>query len=204
MSQLRLPLGLPDASETEFLVGESNQHAVQQLEHWGSWPVMAALLVGPRKSGRSLLARIFAAKTGATIIDDAERVRETDVFHAWNQAQQEHRPLLIVADAPPPIWPVRLPDLRSRLGASTLLEIGPPDDALIPRLIERAFARHLLHAPPAVIAWIARRIERSHVAILRVADILETETDGRLSLPVVKATLEAASLLTQSSDSETE
>ena len=204
MSQLRLPLGLPDASETEFLVGESNQHAVQQLEHWGNWPVMAALLVGPRKSGRSLLARIFAAKTGATIIDDAERVRETDVFHGWNQAQQEHRPLLIVADAPPPIWPVRLPDLRSRLGASPLLEIGPPDDALIPRLIERAFARHLLHAPPGVIAWIARRIERSHVAILRVADILETETDGRLSLPVVKATLEAASRLTQSSDSETE
>jgi hypothetical protein len=204
MSQLRLPLGLPDASETEFLVGESNHHAVQQLEHWGSWPVMAALLVGPRKSGRSLLARIFAAKTGATIIDDAERARETDIFHAWNQAQAEHRPLLIVADAPPPTWSVRLPDLRSRLGASPLLEIGPPDDALIPRLIERAFSRHLLHASPAVIAWIARRIERSHLAILRVADLLEMETDGRLSVPVVKATLEAASLLTQSSDSETE
>lgn len=203
MSQLRLPLGLPEASETEFLVGESNLRAVQQLERWATWPVMAALLVGPRKSGRSLLARIFAAKSGATIIDDAERMREADIFHAWNRAQAERHPLLIVADAPPPEWPVKLPDLRSRLAASPLLEIGPPDDALIPKLLERAFERHLLHAKPDVIAWIAKRVERSHVAILRVADALEVESQ-RLSIPVVRATLEAASLLTQSSASENE
>lgn len=202
MSQLRLPLGLPEASETDFLVSDSNARAVQQLEHWATWPVMAALLIGPRKSGRSLLARIFAAKTGAAIIDDAERADEAAIFHAWNRAQGEHRPLLIVADAAPPVWEVALPDLRSRLAASPLLEIGPPDDALIPLLLERAFTRHLLHAAPNVIAWIARRIERSHLAILRVADVLEMETDGRLSIPVVKSTLQAASLLTHSDDSE--
>lgn len=204
MSQLRLPLGLPEARETDFLVSDSNARAVHQLEHWATWPVMAALLVGPRKSGRSLLARVFAAKTGAAIIDDAERADEADIFHAWNRAQGERRPLLIVADAAPPLWEVTLPDLRSRLAASPLLEIGPPDDALIPLLLERAFTRHLLHATPPVIAWIARRIERSHVAILRVADVLEMETDGRLSIPVVKSTLQAASLLTHSDDSESE
>ncbi|MET0308615.1 MAG: DnaA/Hda family protein [Sphingomonas sp.] len=202
--QLRLPLGLPEASETEFLVGESNLRAVQQLERWATWPVMAALLVGPRKSGRSLLARIFAAKTGATIIDDAERMREADIFHAWNQAQADHRPLLIVADAAPPEWQVKLPDLRSRLAASPLLVMGPPDDSLIPQLLERAFARHLLHAKPDVIAWIAKRVERSHIAVLRVADALETEGSQRLSIPIVRATLEAASLLTQSDASEIE
>ncbi|OAN59861.1 DnaA/Hda family protein [Sphingomonas sp. TDK1] len=204
MSQLRLPLGLPEASETDFLVSDSNARAVHQLEHWATWPVMAALLIGPRKSGRSLLARIFAAKNGGTIIDDAERVDEADIFHAWNRAQGERRPLLIVADAAPPLWEVALPDLRSRLAASPLLELGPPDDALLPLLIERAFTRHLLHATPNVIAWIAKRIERSHVAILRVADVLEMETDGRLSIPVVKSTLQAASLLTHSDDSESE
>ncbi|UYY78144.1 DnaA/Hda family protein [Sphingomonas sp. R1] len=202
MSQLRLPLGLPEVSETDFLVSDSNARAVHQLEHWATWPVMAALLVGPRKSGRSLLARIFAAKTGASIIDDAERADETALFHAWNRAQGERRPLLIVADAAPPLWEVTLPDLRSRLAASPLLEIGPPDDALIPLLLERAFTRHLLHAAPNVIAWVAARIERSHLAILRVADVLEMETDGRLSIPIVKSTLQAASLLTHSDDSE--
>ncbi|MBL7373473.1 chromosomal replication initiator DnaA, partial [Escherichia coli] len=81
---------------------------------------------------RSLLARIFASKTGARIFDDADLGKETEVFHAWNQAQAEHRPLLIVAQAAPPAWSVKLPDLKSRLAASPLLEIGPPDDALIP------------------------------------------------------------------------
>jgi chromosomal replication initiation ATPase DnaA len=196
MSQLRLPLGLPDARETEFLVGESNVRAVHQLERWATWPVMAALLVGPRKSGRSLLARIFAAKSGGRIFDDADRAPDADVFHAWNLAQQERRPLLIVAEAAPPQWNVKLPDLRSRLAASPLLEIGPPDDVLVPQLLERAFERHLLHAKPGVIAWLAKRIERSHVAILRVADALEAEAGRRLSIPTARATLEARGLIT--------
>lgn len=200
MTQLRLPLGLPEARETEFLISDSNARAVHQLEHWATWPVMAALLVGPRKSGRSLLARVFAAKSGGRILDDADRVRETEIFHAWNQAQQERRPLLIVAEASPPAWDVKLPDLRSRLAASPLLELAPPDDALIPLLIERAFARHLLHAKPEVIAWIAARIERSHIAILRVADVLETAAEQRLTLATVKASLAAAGLLTATED----
>jgi hypothetical protein len=79
---------------------------------------MTVILTGPRKSGRSLLARIFAAKTDGTMIDDAERVAESDIFHAWNRAQAEHRPLLIVAEE---IWSVKLPDLRSRLAATPVL-----------------------------------------------------------------------------------
>jgi hypothetical protein len=202
MTQLRLPLGLPEARETEFLVSDSNMHAVQQLERWATWPVMAALLVGPRKSGRSLLARIFAAKSGGHIFDDVDRAGETDVFHAWNQAQQERRPLLMVAEAAPPAWQVKLPDLRSRLAASPLLEIGPPDDALIPQLIERAFERHLLHAKPDVVAWLSRRIERSHIAILRVADVLETEAEQRLTIPMVRQVLGAAGLLSKTEEDE--
>lgn len=201
MNQLRLPLGLPEARETEFLVGESNARAVHQLEHWATWPVMSALLVGPRKSGRSLLARIFAAKSGGRIIDDADRAKETDIFHAWNRAQEERRPLLIVAEAAPPAWDVRLPDLRSRLAASPLLEIGTPDDQLMPQLIERAFEKHLLHARPDVIAWLAKRIERSHVAILRVADLLEMEAvDTRLSIPAMRAVLAENGLITETDE----
>lgn len=200
MSQMRLPLGLPEARETEFLVGESNSRAVHQLEHWATWPVMSALLVGPRKSGRSLLARVFAAKSGGRIFDDADRASEAEVFHAWNAAQQERRPLLIIAEAPPPIWDVRLPDLRSRLAASPLLELGPPDDVLMPQLIERAFERHLLHAKPDLIAWLSKRIERSHVAILRVADALEAEAGERLSIPAVRAALAENGLITETDE----
>ena len=89
----------------------------------------------------------------------------------------------------------------SRLAASPLLEIGPPDDALIPQLLDRAFERHLLHAKPEVIGWLARRVERSHIAILRVADALELEAGTRLSIPTVRATLQAHGLLTETDGS---
>lgn len=199
MNQLSLPLAVAETSETEFLVSTSNDKAVQQLERWATWPVMAGLLVGPRKSGRSLLARIFAAKTGGSIVDDAELASETDIFHAWNRAQAEHRPLLIVADAAPPEWVVRLPDLRSRLAATPVLRIDPPDDALIPLLLERYLERRLLNARPELVTWLAHRVERSHVALVRVADALEMAVldrrNPRLSIPLARATLREAGLL---------
>src|SRR3546814_3648357 len=103
MSQFALPFEWPaDPRDDEFLVSSSNAAAVHTLEHWGAWPVMTALLVGPRKSGRSLLARIFVAKSHGSIIDDSDRVAETDLFHAWNRAQAERHPLLMVTEPAPP------------------------------------------------------------------------------------------------------
>ena len=124
MSQIALPFDWPpDPRDDEFLVSDSNARAVQQLERWSTWPVMAVVLTGPRKSGRSLLARIFAAKSGGEIIDDAERQSETAIFHAWNRAQESRHPLVIVADAPPPEWPIKLPDLRFNvIGSENLFQ----------------------------------------------------------------------------------
>ena len=199
MSQIALPFDWPpDPRDDEFLVSDSNARAVQQLERWSTWPVMAVVLTGPRKSGRSLLARIFAAKSGGEIIDDAERQNETTIFHAWNRAQAEHRPLVVVADAPPPEWSVKLPDLRSRLTASPVARIGPPDETLMQALFERQFLRRGLDARPDLIQWLQLRVERSHVAILRTVDILDQAVlarHKRLSIPLARATLQEAGLI---------
>ena len=200
MSQLDLPLPRPPrARDEQFLIGDSNARAVHMIEHWATWPVMAALLIGPRKSGRSLLGRLFVAKTGGTLLDDAERVNETDLFHAWNRAQAEHRPLLIIADAAPPEWQVRLPDLRSRLAATPVLRLGPPDDRLVGDLLAYLFDRRELVVRPDCVAWLVKRVERSHVAVMRVVDRLEEDADQRrtrrLSIPAARAALMAAGLL---------
>jgi hypothetical protein len=201
MSQLALPLVVPETSETEFIISESNARAVQQLERWATWPVMAGLLVGPRKSGRSLLARIFASKSEGAIIDDAEQASEADIFHAWNRAQAEHKPLLIVADHEPPEWTPRLADLRSRLAATPVLRLEAPDDLLMSLLLGKFFERRMLLAKPDLIEFIARRVERSHLALVRVADALEDDAarrrSPRLSIPSAKTTLAAAGLLTR-------
>lgn len=199
MSQIALPLGWPaDPRDDAFIVSPSNARAAHTLEHWATWPVMTAILVGPRKSGRSLLARIFAAKSGGMIADDAERASETDLFHAWNRAQETHRPLLIVADAAPPEWKVTLPDLRSRLAASPVATIGAPDDELMRALLAHLFDRRGLDARPDLIEWLATRIERSHLAVERTIDALDQEImerRKRLSIPFARVTLSDAGLI---------
>ncbi|MGL4313306.1 MAG: HdaA/DnaA family protein [Sphingomonas sp.] len=199
MKQFALPLVLPDArADGEFIISSSNEQAVLQLRRWATWPVMAALLTGPRKSGRTLLARLFAEQSGGRVIDDAERQIEAEIFHAWNDAQAARRPLLIIADEAPPAWAVRLPDLRSRLNATPQVSIGPPDDGLRWALFERLFLRRGLDARPELIQWLLVRVDRSHLAIIRAVDALEQaafEHRKRLSIPFARATLAAAGLL---------
>ena len=118
---------------------------------------MATLVTGPRKSGRSLLGRIFVRKTGGRLFDDAEEHDEEALFHAWNDAQARRKPLLIVADAPPPAWKVALPDLRSRLAATPHVEIGPPDDALLGQLIVKLLGDRGIAAPPELADYLVPR-----------------------------------------------
>lgn len=169
-----LPLGWPaDERQADFVISETNAVAVRHLDHWGTWPVMATILTGPRKSGRSLLGRLFARRSGGHLIDDAERRREDELFHAWNDAQATRRPLLIIADVPPPAWRVGLPDLRSRLGATPVVSIADPDDQLAAALLEKLFAQRGLAPPPDLIPWLLPRIERTHVGIIRTVDALD-------------------------------
>jgi hypothetical protein len=206
MTQIALPFEWPaDPRDDEFLISDSNARAVHGIEHWGAWPVMAALLTGPRKSGRSLLARIFACKSGGTIIDDAEQQTETALFHAWNRAQAERRPLLIVADAAPPEWAIALPDLRSRLAATPVLTIGAPDDTLMRALFERQFTKRGLDARPDLIEWLIVRVERSHLAVMRAVDLLDQEIlerRKRLSIALARATLAGAGLISEPAKAE--
>jgi hypothetical protein len=174
MSQIALPFDWPaPESADDFIVTAANRDAVTQLEHPAGWPVRAALLTGPRKSGRSLLGRIFAAQTGGTFIDDAETASEADIFHRWNLAQEERRPLLIIALYPPPQWRVRLPDLVSRLAATPHLEIGEPDDMLIGMLLEKLLGQRGVILAPEVAAYLTARVERSYVALMRLTDVLD-------------------------------
>ena len=174
MNQIALPFQWPVADkDDDFLISEANRAAFDHFKSWSTWPVMATLLTGPRKSGRSLLGRIFVRKTGGRLFDDAEDHEEEDLFHAWNEAQQKRRPLLIVADAPPPRWEVALPDLRSRLAATPHVAIGAPDDALLGALILKLLGDRGVAAPPEIAEFLVPRIERSYVAVQQAVDALD-------------------------------
>ncbi len=196
MDQIALPLDWPVADrEQDFLLSDANRAAFDHLRRWALWPVMATIVTGPRKSGRSLLGRIFARKTGGRLVDDAERQDEEAIFHAWNDAQARHKPLIIVADAPPPAWAIALPDLRSRLAATPHVEIGLPDDALIAQLVVKLLGDRGIAVARDIADYLVPRIERSYVSVLRVVDLLDQAMlshHRRLTIPLARQALEEA------------
>jgi hypothetical protein len=202
VSQIALPLDWPeDERDDQFILSSANAAVARHLEHWALWPVPITILTGPRKSGRSLLGRLFAQKTGGRLIDDAWAVDEEALFHAWNAAMASRRPLLIVADAAPPEWQVALPDLASRFTATPRIAILPPDDDLLRALLERGLAHRGLPAPPTLIAWLAARIERSYVGIVAAVDALDRASlskHHRLTIPLAREALVQAGVIDDS------
>lgn len=199
MNQIALPLDWPEGErDDEFILSDANAAVARHLEHWSLWPVPVTILTGPRKSGRSLVGRLFARKTGGRLLDDAWRADEETLFHAWNAAMETHRPLLIVADAPPPEWVVSLPDLASRFTATPRVAIQPPDDALMTALLERGLARRGLPVPPTLTAWLSARIERTYVGIISAIDALDRAAlsrQHRLTVPLARDALMQAGVI---------
>jgi chromosomal replication initiation ATPase DnaA len=199
MGQIALPLDWPVADRDEdFLISEANRLAFDHLKRWSLWPVMATLITGPRKSGRSMLGRIFVRKTGGRLFDDAEQHDEEDLFHAWNDAQARRRPLLLISNVAPPAWEVALPDLRSRLAATPHVEITEPDDALVGDLIVKLLGDRGIAVPPELADFLVPRIERSYVALLQVVDALDRAVlshHRRMTVAMAKRALQEAGIL---------
>ncbi|MDP8994138.1 MAG: chromosomal replication initiator DnaA [Pseudomonadota bacterium] len=199
MNQIALPFAWPVAERDEdFLLSDANRAAFDHFRRWSTWPVMATLLTGPRKSGRSLLGRIFVRKTGGRLFDNAEDHDEEALFHAWNEAQASRRPLLMIANAPPPAWEIGLADLRSRLAATPQVAIGTPGDDLIAALILKLLGDRGVAAPPELPEFLVPRIERSYLAVQKVVDTLDRamlSRHKRLTVPAAKRALLEAGLI---------
>jgi len=155
-------------------------------------PVRTSLLIGPPKSGKSHLARIFQSWSEGEVIDDAHHADETELFHAWNRAQEMRRPLLMVAEHAPPQWMVRLPDLASRLKATPVAAIGAPDDRLLSAVMFKQFHDRGLSSPPEVVQYIVTRMERSFktvAAIVNALDAAALSAQRRLTIPFARDVL---------------
>jgi chromosomal replication initiation ATPase DnaA len=149
----------------------------------GEWPFRTAVLFGPPRSGKSLLARWFAEQGAGEAIDDAEQVAETELFHRWNRAQESRRPLLLVSNKPD--WRVALPDLASRLGAALRLEIHAPDDAMLADLIALHAEQRGLPLDETAAAYLVPRTERSHMGVERLIATIDRLSLERKQAPTL-------------------
>jgi chromosomal replication initiation ATPase DnaA len=188
--QLALPLDLPQNFAGEVLPDASNAEAMAWLERSEAWPFHRLALFGPAGVGKSHLLRQVAAARGwrvlhgpallgvpepaPTALDDADGVvDEAALFHLINACAAAGAPLLLAGRAAPARWPVTLPDLASRLRATSAVGIAEPSDPLLATLLARDFAERQLLVPEVVRDWLLARLPREAGAIAEAAARLD-------------------------------
>lgn len=174
----RAAMGLED-----FLVSDSNAAAVALVDRWPDWPVGAAILVGPKGSGKTHLANVWqlraaaasyaassltresvpaVAAAGAVIIENIETLSdEAALFHLLNLVREQRLQMLLTTDTAPGDLQIKLPDLLSRLKALPLASIEAPDDALLRAVLVKLFADRQLSVEPHIVDYVLVRMERS-------------------------------------------
>ena len=214
--QLFFDWALPVALGPEdFFVSESNADAHAMVAGGLRWPEGKLALVGPEGSGKTHLARIWQGITGAerreardlsrelppagasVAVEDAETLpheAEAALLHLHNHLHGTGGRLLLTSDRPPARWGIRLPDLASRMQATTVVRLEPPDDGLLGALLAKQFADRQLFPAPGVLAYVARRIERSHAAVAAAVASLDRASlaEGRrVSLALARRVLDS-------------
>jgi len=217
----QLTLDLPHRAALgaeDFLVSDCNLAAVRLIDAWPNWQDHVQLLIGPPASGKTHLARVWQALSGAQglepkhlamdfvdsmsagtplVVEDADRVAydEKTLFHLLNLAREKRLFVLLTARTVPSRWPFSLPDLLSRLNAVPAVEIGPPDEALIRTVMLKHFADRQLDIDPKVLTYLALHVDRSLAAAeaaVAAVDRAALATGRKISRQLVIETLQAS------------
>lgn len=193
----QLPLAFGHEAQSgreDLLISDPMSAAVTIVDQWPRWPSPVVVIVGPAGSGKSHLARIWAEKSGAVrivpqaggdgvemaslgpvLFEDADRTAfdETTLFHVINAVRQNDTHLLMTARSWPLSWPIGLEDLKSRLKAATIVEIGEPDDALLGQVLLKLFADRQILVDDKLVDYIVARMERSLNAAMTIVERLD-------------------------------
>ena len=192
--QLRLKLEHnADFSRDRFIVSAPNREAAETLDAWPNQRGGALALIGSPGAGKTHLAAAWAERTGAEVItladleaddlgdlsgpmllDGADSAPHGEAFfHLLNKAQQPESCLLVTGRTPPRTWSVDVPDLRSRLNALTVVELGEPDDAILRGLLVKLFQERNIRPPQDLLAYLVLRMERSAPAAQAIVAALD-------------------------------
>jgi hypothetical protein len=74
MAPQQLPLDLayrPALGMADFVIAPGNRDAVAWIDRWPDWPSHALAIHGPKGSGKSHLAHVWQARSGAVFLDRA-------------------------------------------------------------------------------------------------------------------------------------
>lgn len=212
MSQYALNLALPPVfAEDNFFVSACNHEAHHRVLSWPQWNSHALVLYGPKGSGKSHLAHLWAARAkarqlsdircqlsetkNALLLEDIEWLQDEEaLLHVLNSVAENGGSLLLTAAMPPRNLPFTLPDLTSRLKALPVVAIHEADDEALSRVLRKQFADRQVKISDEVIAYLTPRMERSFSKINQLVEKLDRAalSAGRtLTVPFVRQLLES-------------
>jgi len=187
-------------TDADFLRAPSNHQALAWIDRDAAWPLGRLALWGAAGSGKTHLLHVWAHRAAAEVltlrdvpsapprrplaIDDVDLAPELALLHVLNSAAEAGLPVLLAARRPPARWEIKLPDLASRLRATTAVEIRPPEDVLLRALLARQLAERQLRVDDAVQDWLILRLPRTPAAIREAAarlDHASLATSGRFT-----------------------
>ena len=86
---------------------------------------------------------------------------EKNLLHFYNLIDENKGYLLLTASKAPKFWGITLPDLRSRILSSILVNIKKPDDELLASVLVKLFSDKQILIDNKIIKFIVNRSERS-------------------------------------------
>ena len=212
--QLPLDLGhRPALGDEDFLVAPSNADAVAWIDRWPDWQASGLVLYGPGACGKTHLAHVWQAQTGAPhvlagdlgnaprailgdaracVVEGASVADEAALFHLYNVLVERGGHLLLTDREPPAHWSIRLADLRSRLLALPAVQMGAPDDQLFAAVLVKLFNDRQLEIGEEVVNYLLNRIERSSAVACDLVgrlDIAALAQRRRITVPFVREVL---------------
>ncbi len=201
--------------EEDFLIAPSNEAATQWIDRWPDWPGRRLALCGPPGSGKTHLSRLWRKRAGAVDgtalaqdarLDALQEGRhlcldingavddEEGLLHLINWAAECQCSLLLTGRTAPARWALELPDLRSRLQATSTAVLGPPDDALLAAVLAKLFTDRQLLLSQEVLNYIMTRTDRSFDAARSLVAKLDHQALAErrnITVPFVRTVLEA-------------
>lgn len=212
MRQLALPLPVAASFDARDVITDSSNEAARiWLAKPEAWPLGRLALFGEAGLGKTHLARAAAARFGwrwldgmglrglpapapqGSVVDDADCVAdEAALLHLVNLCAERGETLLLIGREAPARWPIRLPDLASRLRATQAISIGAPSDALLRGLLAKFFADRQLRVEPEVHAWLLARLPRNAASLAEAVARLDHAAlgaGGRITRPLARFAL---------------
>jgi chromosomal replication initiation ATPase DnaA len=200
----------------DYIVSKCNKLAYEHIKDsdilWGVMPYERFLLIlGPKFSGKTYLAKIWAEKNSAIILDnksinsteyrrlnlplileDIDEIQnEEEFFHLFNHRIDSNYQTLFTASF---LKNFNLKDLNSRIRSINKVSIEEPDENLVKIIIKKLFSDRSIKITNEVLNYLLYRLPRNYASINLFVSKTDQESltqKREITIPLISSILQS-------------